>query len=689
MSTSELITPHHLTRKAIIYIRQSSPHQVLTNQESLRLQYALRERALELGWRTEEIEIIDGDLGLSGAATHYREGFKELLARVTLGAVGIILSVEVQRLSRNCSDWYPLLDLCGYKHCLIADREGVYDPGTPNGRLLLGLKGQLSEMELYTLRARMTAGLLNKAQRGELALSLPVGLVRDADGVVRKEPNLEVQQRLELVFATFLQRRSASKVLQVLNERQLRLPRRNRFGDVVWKVPTVSAILAILKNPAYAGAFVYGRTRTIRTGAGPRQASQTKLPLEQWRIRVNDKYPAYISWETYEQIQAMLKDNYAEYDRNKTRGIPRPGAALLQGLVYCGACGHKMVVQYKAGTRYLCNYLRQQYRVPVCQYIPADPVDAQVVAAFFAALSSVELDAYQRALAAQQQTEVASERARTQQLHRLRYQAALAQRQFEHVDPANRLVAAELERRWETALRDLRQAEEAAQQRAQTPAGPDTLPAELREALTALGQKLPQLWSTPILARAQKKALLRCLLDKVVIHRVGRDRVHLRLVWRGGEVTIYDIPITVGSLAELSSGQELEARVLQLHAAGQSDHEIAQALTAAGLRSPLRQELLVSTVKGLRLKHRRFITCHQSHPRHIGGFLTVPQLAQRLDLSVHWFYDRIHNGQIRLQKDPATGLFLFPDHPTTLDRLARLRAGHLQHVGFGKEYQDA
>ena len=181
MTTSELITPHHLTRKAIIYIRQSRPHQVLTNQESLRLQYALLERAVELGWRAEEIEIIDGDLGLSGAATHYREGFKELLTRVTVGEVGIIFSVEVQRLSRNCSDWYPLLDICGFKHCLIADRDGVYDPGTPNGRLLIGLKGQLSEIELYTIRARMTAGLLNKAQRGELALSLPVGLVRDVE----------------------------------------------------------------------------------------------------------------------------------------------------------------------------------------------------------------------------------------------------------------------------------------------------------------------------------------------------------------------------------------------------------------------------------------------------------------------------------------------------------------------------
>lgn len=312
MTTSDLITPPHLTRKAILYIRQSSPHQVLTNQERLRLQYALRERAMELGWRPEEIEISDGDLGLRGTATHYREGFKEFLARVPLGEVGLIVSVEVQRLSRNCSDWYPLLDICGYKHCLIADRDGVYDPGTPNGRLLLGLKGELSERALYPLRARMTAGLLNKAQRGDLALFLPVGLVRAADGVVRKEPNLEVQQRLELVFAPFLQQRSASKVLQFFNAQHLRLPRRTRFGEVVWKMPTVSAILAILKNPAYAGAFVYGRTRPLRTGAGPRQGTQKKLPLEHWRIRVNDKYPAYISWEISEQIQAMLKDNSAE-----------------------------------------------------------------------------------------------------------------------------------------------------------------------------------------------------------------------------------------------------------------------------------------------------------------------------------------------------------------------------------------
>src|SRR6478672_2398084 len=238
---SDLVKSHHLQRRAVIYVRQSTPHQVLTNQESLRLQYALHGRARALGWHEADIEVIDSDLGTSGAASDHRGGFKDLVARVTLGEVGLILSIDVTRLARNCSDWYPLLDVCGHRECLIADRDGVYDPGTPNGRLLLGLKGQLSEMELYTIRARMTAGLLNKAQRGELALWLPVGLVRDPDGVVRKHPNLEVQHRLELVFSTFLQQRSASKVLQFFNAQDLRLPRHDRFGDVRWRKPTVAA----------------------------------------------------------------------------------------------------------------------------------------------------------------------------------------------------------------------------------------------------------------------------------------------------------------------------------------------------------------------------------------------------------------------------------------------------------------
>src|SRR5919109_2309523 len=482
MHNSELITPQHLARKAIIDIRQSTPHQVLSHQESLRLQYALHERARQLGWPAAAIDIIDDDLGLTAASAAHREGFNTLIAQVTLEQVGLILSYDVTRLSRNCSDWYPLLDLCGYKGCLIADSDGIYDPATVNGRLLLGLKGTLSEWERHTMKARLTAGLLHKAQRGELALTLPTGLVRNGQGQVHKIPNQEAQARLALVFETFLQCRSASKVVEEFKRHALLLPRRDRFGDLAWKAPRVASVLAILKHPAYAGAFTYGRTRTVRREASQRRPSLTRLPQDQWRICILNVYPAYIRWETDTQIQAMLKDHHAEYDRNKTRGIPRPGKALLHGLVYCGECGHKRVVQYKGGTRYICNYLRQQYRTPVCQYIAADPVDTRVVDAFFQALSPVELDIYAQALAKRQQQAERLAQAHAQHLERLRYEAADCERQCRHVDPAHRHGAAALERAWEVA----------------------------------------------------RQALQRCLIDTVGLQRARRAQMHPRLVGRGG-----------------------------------------------------------------------------------------------------------------------------------------------------------
>lgn len=675
MGSSELVTPTHLGRKAVIYIRQSSPHQVLTNQESRALQYALRERAVELGWRSEDVEVIDTDLGITGTRAEPRAGFKELVAEVSLGSVGIILSTEVMRLARNCSDWYPLLDLCSYKGCLIADRDGLYDPATSNGRLLLGIKGTLSELELHTLRARLTAGLLNKAKRGELALQLPTGLVRDEAGVVHPDPNLEVQHRIALVFETFLRLRSASKVLQFCNDHALRLPRRDRFGDLVWKPPTVAAILAMLKNPAYAGAFVYGRTRSVRTDPARARPTVTRLPLAEWKICLPDRYPAYVSWETFVRIQAMLQDNYAEYDRNKTRGIPRPGKALLHGLVHCGECGHKLVVQYKGGTRYLCNSLRQQYRVPVCQYIPADPVDAAVVQAFFAALAPVEFDAYAQALAARQRQEAALAQARQQQLERLRYQAELAWRQFSRVDPDNRLVAAELERRWELALRDLKQAEVAAAPPQPEPDAIPTLSEELKDVFTAIGQRLPQIWDTGVLTPPQRKALLRVLIEKVVIHRPTREQVHVRIVWTGGEATDHHVPVPVGALAELSGAAELERQVIARCRAGDADEQIAEQLTAAGYRSPMRPAVLPSTVKTIRLRHRLLQQRSQSHPRQVAGYLTVPQLARAVGVSPYWLYDRIHNGRLAVAQDPGTGLYLFPDTPATLRLVNALKAG--------------
>ncbi len=678
MLHSDLLTASHLSRKAVIYIRQSTPQQVISNQESRRLQYALKQRAIDLGWHDDDILVIDSDLAISGSSAQDREGFKDLAAKVSLGQVGIILSTEVTRLSRNCSDWYPLLDVCGYMNCLIADRDGIYDPASSNGRLLLGLKGQMSEMELHMIRSRLTAGILNKAKRGELALTLPAGLVRDISGTVLKDPNQEVQSRLDFIFTTFLEVKSASKVLRLFNNQELLIPKKDRFGEVCWKNPSVSGILQILKNPAYAGAFVYGRTRSVR--APGRKPSQKSLPMGQWRICVNDKYPAYISWETYNQIQEMLKDNYNQYDRNKSRGVPRPGSALIHGIVYCGECGLKMVVQYKTSTRYICNALRQRHGTPVCQYIPADPIDKTVVNAFLKALSPVEIDIYARAFEQKKQAEEKITHAHSQQVERLRYEAALAKRQYMQVDPENRLVAAELERRWEAALRDQKRAEASLEGRKTTPVTPFKITAELKEAFSHLGAKLPNIWDAGILSRENKKALLRCLIDKVIIHRTRRDLVHTRIVWRGGATSSFDVPITVGSLAELSFSDQMEKQIVQLSREGKRDDEIVKELSEKGFRSPLSERLLPSTVRTIRLRHGIMQKRSQSHPRRITGFLTIPQVSKALDIPRHWFYDRINKGVIHVTKDSQTGLYLFPDTPETLEQFRKLYAGIIQNL---------
>src|SRR4051812_34100009 len=571
MSTSDLITPLHLGRLAIIYIRQSSPHQALTNQESTRLQYALKQRALELGWHEDQVRIIDADQGRTASTAEGRQGFSELVTLLTHERVGIILSTEVTRISRNCSDWYPLPDICSYHNCLIADRDGIHDPSTIDGRLLLGLKGQISELELHTIRGRLTAGLLNKARRGELALALPVGLIRDPLERVVKHPDVEVQGRIALIFATFLRVRSATQVVRSFNDDGLLIPRKDDLGDILWRRPTVPAICSTLENPAYGGAFVYGRTRSVLKPGSTHERTQKKLPMGEWKIRINDMYPAYLDWATFETIQAMLRDNCSDYDRNKTRGVPRPGKALLHGIVHCGECGHQMVVQYKPKALYICNFLRQQYQVPVCQHLPADPIDDFVVRAFFAALSPAELDLYDEAAAAIRQEAETVDRGRREQIDRLRYQARLAERQFTRADPENRLVAAELERRWEAALRELHQAE-ASYQRSLQEAGPSpTIPPELRRAFERVGRDLPRLWDEGHLAQAQKKSLLRCLIDKVVIRRLAPDSVEARIVWKGGDTTTAAIPVTVNALARLSSAAAMEETIVSRALRGETD----------------------------------------------------------------------------------------------------------------------
>jgi DNA invertase Pin-like site-specific DNA recombinase len=682
MTTSELVTPAHLARQAIVYVRQSSPHQALSNQESLQLQYALTRRATELGWKPTEVKVIDSDLGQTGSTTEGRCGFQDLVTRVTLGQVGIIFSYDVTRLSRNCSDWYQLLDLCGYRQCLIGDRDGVYDPATANGRLLLGLKGQISELELHTLRARLTAGLLNKAARGELALALPVGLVRDPSGTVTKHPNREVQSRIDLLFATFLRVKSISQVVAFCNEQSLLIPRREPGGELVWRKPSAGNIGLILLNPAHAGAFVYGRTHSVPKAGSPRRHIQQRLPLAEWKICIRDKYPAYVDGETYLHIRAMIWDNRNPCAPEESQGIPRGGKALLHGLLYCGVCGHKMFVRYKSGIRYVCAHLRRLRGLPLCQYLPAAPIDDQVVRAFFDVLSPAELDVYAQVVTAAQQQEQAVQKARLQQIERLRYQARLAERQFNQADPENRLVTAELERRWELALQELQEAEASLQRETPPPSPRVDVSAELRQALEHVGQKLPELWQQGLLTQVQKKALLRCLIEKVVLRRSAPDTVQARIVWKGGDTTTLDVPVTVNSLARLSFAPEMEEVAVKLARRGKTDALIAQELTQRGYRSPHASTVLPSTVKQIRLRHGIVVKRARSYSRQIAGYLTVPQIAQRLKVPAHWVHDRIHNGTIRVKKDRTWRLYLFPDTATTLDQFRKLRDGKVKQLRF-------
>ncbi|HEU4407408.1 MAG TPA: recombinase family protein [Polyangiaceae bacterium] len=673
MNNAELVQDHHRARKAVIYIRQSTPHQVMTNVESRAMQRALRETAKRLGWDEARIELVESDTGVSARSTEGRDGYKNLLGLIAMGVVGLVLSYESARLSRNCTDWYPLLDLCAYARCLIADRDGVYDPSSPNGRLLLGMKGIVSEVELHTLRGRLLAGVQNKARRGELAVALPVGLVRLDDGRVVKNPDVHVQALIASVFATFLERRSVGKVVRHLNQQGVLLPRRHDNERTVWRPASVVSVSAILRNPAYAGAFAYGRTESVRPPGGAGPARQRRRALEDWAVLVHDRYPAYVPWETFLRIRALMRDNHADYRQKLSRGVARDGAALLHGILYCGECGRKMTVHYQRGPRYVCSSQTSQTGARVCQHVAAGPLDAYAVRAFFEALAPAELDVYARALQACRAVDASAERARARELERLRYEVHLARKQYDRVDPDNRLVAAELERRWEVALRALHEAEAKAVPTCDaTDAGLEPGPSdELRAAFTSLGEGLPRLWRGDALTRAQRKSLLRCLIDKVVVRRDRRDRAKARVVWKGGAVSEADVPMTVGSVRDLSDFAALEARALELAAEGLSDAQAARRLTAEGFRSAQLGGVRPYTVEAIRARHGRR---HPARlPCHVEGSLTVPELERALGIPRDWIYDQIQRGLVRAKRDPDTNVYLVDDTPETREQIRTLR----------------
>ena len=592
LTPPSLVTNTHQARLAYVYVRQSSLGQVTRHVESTDLQYRLRERAVALGWPRERVQIIDEDLGQSGASAEPRTGFQHLIAEISLARVGIVLSWDASRLARNNRDWYQLLELCGLFGTLLADGERLYDPSAYHDRLLLGLSGMMSEAELHQLRRRLQAGAWHKAERGALALPLPVGFLRGPDGTVTLDPDEEVQARVRLVFTKFAELGSAKAVVRYLQQAGLPLPARPLQGPAPWPLrwepARASRVLAILKNPAYAGAYVYGRSTRDRTRGRPGhpQSGIVRRPLEAWPICLREIYPAYLSWDEFMANQVRLRENQSRAHPAR-RGVPRQGPALLQGIARCGQCGGVMRVHY-SGPRsdwpvYKCRATQAEYGGPACQEVRAPAVDAAVEATVLAALAPDQLALALAALDALEAEGQALHRQWQLRLERARYEAQRAERQYQAVEPEHRLVARSLERQWETALRAVEQLEHEYErwchQQALTVTEAD------RQAIRALGEDLPALWSAPSTTPAERKQLLRLVVSEVILDQHRADGVvWVQINWQTGAHTEHWVRRRVRSYAECADRTGLRQRLGELAAARLEDEEIAATLDAEGYR---------------------------------------------------------------------------------------------------------
>jgi DNA invertase Pin-like site-specific DNA recombinase len=549
MSDAVKITSSHLTRVAIVYLRQSSTAQVEHNRESTDRQYALVHKAGDLGWPVDRVVVIDEDLGLSGSGAVARSGFARLTAEVALGHVGLVLGLEVSRLARNNADWYRLIDLCGLSNTLIGDADGVYHPALFNDRLLLGLKGTMSEAELYVLRARLNGGIRNKAARGELRRGLPVGFVwGEADGEVDFHPDEAVRTTIASVFARFAETGSARRVWLWFRSEGLRFPlRMHQRCEIRWVEASYTAIHHVLSNPVYAGAYAYGKTRreTTLDASGARKKRVRHLPQSEWQVLIKEHHEGFIDWRTYEANQARLAAN-TRPGPHKTGGAVREGSALLQGLVSCGHCGRRLKTHYRGRNTtpgYHCaGKTIVEGRGCYCLNVGGVQIDGAVARTFLAALEPVKLAA---TLAAAERFELDTEAALKQwrlSAERAAYEAARAERRYRAVDPDNRLVARGLEREWEQRLTDLETAQaELARRQEQRPC---VLSREERERLLALGADLAIVWDAPTTTSRDRKELLRALIEEVILS-VDRDEpaAHLTLRWKGGALTDIDVPL--------------------------------------------------------------------------------------------------------------------------------------------------
>jgi DNA invertase Pin-like site-specific DNA recombinase len=626
------VTASHLKRNAYLYVRQSTVRQVFENTESTQRQYALRQRALALGWPDDRVIVIDTDLGQSGASAVDREGFQKLVAEVGMGRAGIVLGLEVSRLARNSTDWHRLLEICALTDTLILDEDGVYDPAHFNDRLLLGLKGTMSEAELHVMRARLRGGLLNKARRGELRCRLPVGLVYDAGRVVL-DPDKQVQESVRLLFATFSRTGAAHATIKHFREQGLLFPTRLAAGahpgELAWGPLSLGRVSSCLHNPWYAGAYAFGRGRFRKQPDG--RIRHERLPQAEWLVLIRDAHPAYISWQEYERIEQRLQASAKAVGYERAGAVPREGPALLQGRVVCGLCGSRMHVHYNVRrggtlvTNYVCVGRGRLFGDPLCQSVLGTEIDAAVAKLLVEAVTPMALEL---ALAVQQEIQSRideADRLRHRQVERAQYEADRARQRYMQVDPANRLVADSLEADWNAALRALGEAQDEYQRK--RTADQLAVDEQERKRILALATDFPVVWADPKTPQRERKRMLELLVEDVTV--IKQRQITAAIRFRGGATTTLTLPRPLTAQQMRATHADVREQIDAL-LDEYTDAQVANVLNERGLRTGAGDAFDPVSVQWV-----RFSTKLKSLKQRLlaAGMLTSKQISDMLGIS--------------------------------------------------------
>lgn len=683
---SQKIQARHLERLAVVYIRQSTLRQLQENRESTDIQYALVSRARSLGWHPERILVIDDDQGKSGQSIEGRPGFQKLLAEVGLNHVGLILGIEMSRLARSNKDWHQLLELCALFYTLIADQDGLYDPTDYNDRLLLGMKGTLSEAELHILKARMHQGLINKAKRGELLYLPPMGYVRNSSGSFELDPDEQVQTVVRLLFDKFSEFGTLNAVLQYLSKNKIYLGMRAHFGanrgKLEWRRPSRATLQEIYHHPIYAGAYRFGRRPTDPRRKIPGKSGSGKIvvPDDQVLVLIKDRFPAYIPWKQYEENLARLKQNRAKAEYF---GAAREGAALLSGLLICGHCGHRMAASYSKNQftfRYHCQRDLIDYGGPRCQSFKGDGLDDLVSRQV---LRVLEPSAIQLSIKASEYLKLESERLEKHwklRLERATYESDRAHRQFEIVEPENRLVARELERRWESALSNQKNVEEEYERfRKQHDSSVQQID---QNRILALASDINSLWSLSSTTPKDRQRVIRYLLKRVVaIVENKNEIIKAHFHWVGDYVSQHELIRPIAHYDQMSNYHPLLNRIKALYQQKLGAQQIAEKLNSEGWKPPKRR----STFNGpmvSSLLQRIFRTAYRagSHPQGIqlkANEYWIPDFARKLDIPVVTVYNWLKRGWISgKQIGGYQGQWILWADENEINRLKKLRTRH-------------